>query len=381
MSGSYTMLVPFLPMYLMQDLGVPNDDVKLWTGAIFSVTFLVSTVMAPIWGKLADSKGRKLMAIRASVSLAIAYILGGLCQTPEQLFMVRVLQGFASGLFPAVIVICSGFLPPEKVGWGLGVIQAGQTSGQAVGPLIGGAMATMFGIRPSFFISATLLTLITLLIWFLVPEPPKGEAKATNKKAKPQVSLLKRLPVLEILGYACIIKVVHLLIQPIIVIYITELDPTNPHILFLSGLVFSLLGIASAITSPSWGDFGQQFGFYRVMAMSAFCSAVTVSCCALPKTIWLFGIAFFIYGSFFSGVVPTLNSAMVREVEPEHRGLAFGYIFSSEKFGSMFGPLIGGIIATYYPMSYVFYACGFFLLLLAMLIYQFHLRKGDYGLF
>ena len=76
MSMSYTMLIPFLPMYLIQDLGVVKADVDMWSGAIFAITFLVSGIMAPIWGALADKKSRKLMALRAGFCLAITYFLG-----------------------------------------------------------------------------------------------------------------------------------------------------------------------------------------------------------------------------------------------------------------------------------------------------------------
>ena len=42
MSASYTMLVPFLPMYLIVELGVDQADVAWWCSLIFSVTFLIS---------------------------------------------------------------------------------------------------------------------------------------------------------------------------------------------------------------------------------------------------------------------------------------------------------------------------------------------------
>ena len=45
MSMSYTMLIPFLPMYLIQDLGVVKADVDMWSGAIFAITFLVSGLL------------------------------------------------------------------------------------------------------------------------------------------------------------------------------------------------------------------------------------------------------------------------------------------------------------------------------------------------
>ena len=54
----YTMIIPFLPIYLLE-LGVPKADVALWSGLVFGITFLIAGIMAPIWGKIADNKGKK----------------------------------------------------------------------------------------------------------------------------------------------------------------------------------------------------------------------------------------------------------------------------------------------------------------------------------
>ena len=100
MSASYTMLIPFLPMYLIQELGVQTAEVNWWSSIIFAVSFLISGIFAPIWGAMSDKGSRKLMALRAASCLAITYFLGSIVQTPWQLFGVRVLQGLAAGLWP-----------------------------------------------------------------------------------------------------------------------------------------------------------------------------------------------------------------------------------------------------------------------------------------
>lgn len=125
MSMSYTMLIPFLPMYLIQDLGVEKADVDMWSGAIFSISFLVSGIMAPIWGALADKKSRKLMALRAGFCLAVTYLLGGLVTNPYELFAVRFLQGLSAGLWPALLAIISAGAPGNKLGFCLGIMQGG----------------------------------------------------------------------------------------------------------------------------------------------------------------------------------------------------------------------------------------------------------------
>ena len=76
-SASYTMLIPFLPLYLL-DLGTPEADVPFWSSAVFSITFCIAAIMAPIWGRIADRYGRKKMAVRACIGLTLSYAVGGL---------------------------------------------------------------------------------------------------------------------------------------------------------------------------------------------------------------------------------------------------------------------------------------------------------------
>ena len=159
--ASYTMVVPFLPLYLLQEMGVSSSSVNIWAGTIFSVTFFGSAIMAPYWGAMADRVGQKKMAIRAGFGLAICYWLSSLAQTPHQLLAVRALTGFISGFVPASMALCSSTLPPEKLGWGMGWMQAAVASGGVIGPLIGGYVSEWFGMRFSFYVASGVLALAT----------------------------------------------------------------------------------------------------------------------------------------------------------------------------------------------------------------------------
>lgn len=142
MSSSYTMLIPFLPMYLTRDLGVDAASVNIWSGIVFSSTFLISAVMAPIWGRMADKRGKRLMAIRASFLLSISYFLGGIVTSPLELTFMRMFQGFALlGLWPMELAIMTTYAPPKKLGICLGVMQGSPTAGGIIGSLFGGILA------------------------------------------------------------------------------------------------------------------------------------------------------------------------------------------------------------------------------------------------
>jgi MFS family permease len=67
-----TLLLPFLPIYVEQ-LGVHGGAaIAQWSGMAFGASFLVAALVQPLWGRLGDRYGRKLMLLRGSLRMAIA---------------------------------------------------------------------------------------------------------------------------------------------------------------------------------------------------------------------------------------------------------------------------------------------------------------------
>lgn len=376
MSASYTMLIPFLPMYLIKELGVSQADVKMWSGAIFSVTFLIGGIMSSIWGRMADKKGKKLMAIRSGLGLSIVYLLGAVVTSPEQMFCVRVLHGFAAGLWSVCLAIATSSVPLDKLGVSLGIMQSGLTVGNVVGPLIGGFLASVFGMRASFYFGGIMLLLITIVFYVYIPEPPKAAAAAEQPEESNR-ELLGQPAVMETLLYAGVVQMVILLVQPILSLYVAELNHSMDNIIFISGLVFSLIGVASAITAPFWGRFGQRRGFYVSLGLAAALSGAATIASALPETLWNFAIVNFIVGMFFAGINPSISAILTNKTKHSQRGRIFGFMFSAQQLGSMIGPLAGGALATFFTLKTVFYVGGVFLLLISLAVFIRHRHEGQ----
>src|SRR5258707_14550605 len=73
-----TLLLPILPLYV-EELGVSDHAaIVQWSGVAYGATFLTAALTAPLWGKLADLYGRKLMLIRASLGMAVIMSLMGM---------------------------------------------------------------------------------------------------------------------------------------------------------------------------------------------------------------------------------------------------------------------------------------------------------------
>ncbi len=370
MSSSYTMLIPFLPIYLVRELGATESNVNLWSGVIFAISFAISAVVSPLWGKLSDKTGRKPMILRASILLALTYFLGGLVHSPLQLFMVRVLQGFASGLWPACLAMLSAYVPKNKLGIAMGLMQSANICGGILGPLIGGLLATGFGMRNSFFIAASLLSTITLITVFFLKEPPKEKnANGTAPQRVTNTSLIKNRSILTLLLAAGLTNMVILQLQPIMTLYVGTLEGTNAdNLVLISGIVFSLSGIAGAIAAPFWGKTGQRVGFYKTMIIGFISAGFIIASQSIPDSLMVFAILQFVSGLGFSGIFPSANSILILITPPNARGAGFGLFFAAQQVGGAIGPILGGIIATLMPLNSVFVASGVILLLIGITV-------------
>ncbi len=178
--------IPILPFFLSDDLGVTDPvALKLWVGACQAVVAVTLMVVAPIWGRLADTRGKRLMLLRATFGGALAIALMSVVTRPWQLFALRGLQGILTGTVAAATVLVAGIAPREKAGWALGLLQTGVYAGQSIGPAIGGVLSDLLGHRVNFVASAVMLVAAGVIVLRLIPRdqpvrPGDGRVLATG---------------------------------------------------------------------------------------------------------------------------------------------------------------------------------------------------------
>lgn len=370
MSASYTMIIPFLPMYLTNELGVDDTSVSLWAGLSFSVTFFVSAVMAPIWGRIADRKGKRLMAMRASLLIAISYLLGGIVTSPEQLIIVRVFQGFASGLWPMDLAIMTLYAPQERLGFSLGIMQGTLTAGGVVGPLLGGVLAELFGMRTSFYIGGLALFINFLAFTFIIKEPPMPKSTVPLTAEEKNPTHLWHIPILRtMMIVSTLAQMVLYILMPVITTYIKALAGSMDNIVFVAGAVFSLSGIAGAIAAPLWGIYGTRRTYFNSMFLAMLFGGIMFTLQGIPDTLMPFAVMQFGVGLFIAGIQPSLNAIIAQHTPPQLKGSVFGLLFSAQQIGGAAGPLLGGVVATYLGMHYLFPTAGSILLMLALFVW------------
>ena len=365
MDMSFTMITPFLPVYLSSELGAKASEVDMWSGAVFAVTFFVSGLLGPVWGVLADRKSRKLMALRASIGLTISYALCGIVQTPMQLFAARFFQGLCAGLYPALLALLAASIPARKTGLSMGLMQGGMTVGAVVGPFVGGVLADYFGMRESFFVASVALGLISLLIGFCIKEKPRT-IKVTSRNWF-DWSVIRQPAIFKMLMACAVIHASLFSAQPILPLYIAQLQGSMDNIMLLSGTIFSVCAISIMIASPILGAAGQKFGFLKVLSCSLFFAGLLISAQVLGRTPFEFGVWRFIAGFAIAGLIPLVNSIISTECPPDKKGEVFGFNFLTGHAGMALGPFAAGALSGWFGYQAVIVASG--LILFPLIIY------------
>lgn len=365
MDMSFTMITPFLPVYLSSELGAKASEVDMWSGVVFAVTFFVSGLLGPVWGVLADRKSRKLMALRASIGLTISYALCGIVQTPMQLFAARFFQGLCAGLYPALLALLAASIPARKTGLSMGLMQGGMTVGAVVGPFVGGVLADYFGMRESFFVASVALGLISLLIGFCIKEKPRT-IKVTSRNWF-DWSVIRQPAIFKMLMACAVIHASLFSAQPILPLYIAQLQGSMDNIMMLSGTIFSVCAISIMIASPILGAAGQKFGFLKVLSCSLFFAGLLISAQVLGRTPFEFGVWRFIAGFAIAGLIPLVNSIISTECPPDKKGEVFGFNFLTGHAGMALGPFAAGALSGWFGYQAVIVASG--LILFPLIIY------------
>lgn len=415
----YTMIVPFLPIYLLE-LGVQDDEVALWSGLVFGITFLIAGIMAPIWGKIADNKGKKMMALRAGFAIAVSYIIIAFVTDQWQLLLGRAFQGFANGFYPAAMTMVSLSVDEKRVGRALGIFQVGLILGNVIGPFLGGAVESLVGMRPVFLISGVAVFVATLAVWAFVKEPqmapvegvdrtkaytkdlpananhqtvsqhdhhvvPSEEERQELKYDKEHTSiwddfkLVRNNPVLiRLLWIYFFMQCAILMLQPILALYVGHMQGTMEGAAIISGTILSIGGLAGALTTNIWVRIGEKQGYFNTISYCMVGSGVVLLLQSLPVGVWWFGVLQILVGCFIVGINPSLSAAVTMNTEPTFRGRMFGMTTTAQQFGSMVGPMFASMVSTWLGYPYVFGLAGALLLYLGWNVRRFYvsIQKG-----
>jgi MFS family permease len=352
-----TLLLPFLPLYIEQLGAVGHAAIVQWSGIAYGATFLAAALVAPLWGRLGDRYGRKLMLVRASFGMAICMSLTGMVQTVWQLVLLRLLIGFAGGYSSGSMILVAMQTPKDRSGWALGVMSAGITAGALVGPLIGGALPPLIGIRATFLLAGGVIFLAFLATTFLIKETPRPATTGNASKEKPKggwAQIPDKRPIVAMLATGMLLNVATMSIEPIITVYVQQLIADQSRVTLISGIVMSAAALGAMLSASRLGQLSDRVGHWNVIVGALTVSALLLIPQAFVTQSWqLVGLRF-LMGLALGGLLPCITSVIRHNVPDGVGGNVLGLSISAQYVGQVAGPLLGGFVGGHFGMRAVF---------------------------
>ncbi len=353
--AAFSLVMPFLPLYVEQ-LGVTGHGaLNMWSGLVFSITFLFSAMASPFWGGLADRKGRKIMLLRSALGMACVMALMGFAQNIWQLLVLRALLGLLGGFIPNANALIATQMPRNRSGWAMGTLSTGGVAGALLGPLAGGLLADTYGLRMVFFITAIVLFLCFLLTLVcirenFVPVPKKEMLHAREVFA----SLKNPRLVLGLFITTMIIQVATGSIAPILTLYVRELAGNVSNIAFISGMIASVPGVAALMSAPRLGRLGDRIGPEKILVVALVISVLLLLPMAWVQAPWQLGLLRFLLGAADGALLPAVQTLLVYNSTNQVAGRIFSYNQSFRDIGNVTGPLLGAAVSASYGFRTVF---------------------------
>ena len=371
---------PFLPLYVME-LGVTDPTrVALWSGMLTAVTPAVSGLLGPAWGSFADRVGRKMMMIRSLAGFVLIVAAMGLVTSVTQLLVLRVLQGVIAGFSVFAMALASVSCPKDKVPVAIGRVQGAQLLSVAIGPAAGGYVASHFGLRYAFFVTAGMcaLALVGLVVLFTESRPlgPSGPVTATDETSFTvrQVWTTRGFPlVLALLFVGQFIDRGLSLLVPLTVSAL----PDVTRIAATAGEIISLAAVCATGSALLAGRLAQRWPPERLLLLGLIAGGLPCALMAFAGG-WRSLMALrCLTGLFLGGALTLAYSIGGTLVTGERRGAAFGWLALSVQIGTAASPLVsGGLAALSLPGAFLLDGALAWLAAGLLLIGARRLRRG-----
>jgi MFS transporter, DHA1 family, multidrug resistance protein len=342
----FTLVMPFLPVYIHQ-LGVDDvGEIALWAGLSLGVTPAVTAALSPFWGRLADRFGRKLMVERSLLSFIIVMSAMAYVTEAWHIFALRAVQGVFAGYGGLTLAMAAESAPRDRMARAIGLVQTAQRLGPALGPVMGGALAEVVGIRHAFFVTAGFYAIALAVVFLLYADPVRETPRPEERAPGGDVRALLRAPEFALMMAAIfVLTFVDRSFGPILPLYLARGGRAVDEVVLLSGVLFSAAAGGAVVGNQACEWLIARMAPARVIAWGAATTGLGLVGFLAGSSGVVMGAALLLFGAGAGAAITAAYTAGGRVVPASMHATGFGFLTGSSLAGLALSPVLAGLLS------------------------------------
>ena len=345
----YGIIIPILYSY-SQKFGLSDFQ----NGLLFALFSVCSFLSTPIIGRLSDKYGRKPLLVISIAGTALSFFMAAFAPSAIFLFLARALDGITAGNIPVASAVISDTTEPKDRAKGFGIIGASFGFGFVFGPAISAATVG-FGASVPFIIAGIISLIAVILTMIYLPETNKHMGQVQHGKIFDFVKMAKAILDPNV-GMTLLISFVY---NFAFGMFIFAFQPFSVKIMHLSAnqiaVIFTIFGIVGLVTQVLLlHRITKRFGEKITFRIALLLATLAFGAYFFVNTFFLYIAIAILTGLANSFVGPLVQTILSRETDEKSQGSIQGLNASYISIGSILGPIIAGVLATYFiPLPFL----------------------------
>jgi FSR family fosmidomycin resistance protein-like MFS transporter len=355
--GTFYLLLPLIG----NELGLSYAQI----GSILTAQFAFGALSNIPGGLLVDSVGRKGLLMGVSLFwIGIPYLLMGFSNAYWLLLACAALVGMGNNLWHPTAIPLLGNRYPDRRGLVMSLHSMGGNLGDAVAPLVAGALLAFFSWRGVVIMNVLpgMLMALVLLVYYARPQP--GDELAPAQRAATSMTDMLRM-VRTLLGNRTVTllsvsSAFRTMTQTALLTFLpVYLANQMGYSAFWIGACMFALQAAGFAAAPIAGHLSDKMGRRQIIMSSMLMTAVVLLFMALAGRSAAFVFFIALLGFFLFAIRAVMQAWLLDATPREMGGTSIGILFGTQAVGAAIGPLIGGLIADRYGLLATFYFLAF----------------------
>lgn len=358
------MSAPFWPLHL-RTLGQLSAAGLAWASAIaYAGPMLTAMCFTPLWGRIGDRYGHKLMLIRALFALALTQCWIACSDEVYSILLARLLQGALAGFIATAQAYGSMLTGKAQRGALIARLQMATAIGSVIGPMFGGYIYGYLDFH-SVNLFASMICILCMVAGFIFLPFAEGCKKLPT--TMPQQNHWQTLPPLfAILLAIALVQSAKMMPQVFFVVFAEQVLHAPG---WLTGACYGATALGLCAAAPYWARrFANRSEPQILRELESICWAcvMLLALQAFSRNPYVFVALRILWGVFLAALLPVLTSLLSDRSTDQQQGWVLGIGNSAAKAGALLGILAGSIALAYLPAIYLFAPVALLYLLCAM---------------